>query len=66
MTPRTQLQQLDDMLAERRAEYRQLEKDIQALQAQKQQLIQVLEGQLDLFMDQVASSHLLLKEVRHG
>lgn len=66
MTPRTQLQQLDDMLAERRAEYRQLEKDIQALQAQKQQLIKVLEGQLDLFMDQVASSHLLLKEVRHG
>jgi len=66
MTPRTQLQQLDDMLAERRAEYRQLEKDIQALQAQKQQLIQVLEGQLDLFMDQVANSHLLLKEVRHG
>lgn len=65
MTPRTQLQQLDDMLAERRAEYRQLEKDIQALQAQKQQLIQVLEGQLDLFMDQVATSHLLLKEVRH-
>ncbi|ALM54127.1 hypothetical protein [Halomonas huangheensis] len=66
MTPRTQLQQLDDMLAERRAEYRQLEKDIHALQAQKQQLIQVLEGQLDLFMDQVANSHLLLKEVRHG
>lgn len=66
MTPRTQLQQLDDMLAERRAEYRQLEKDIQALQSQKQQLIQVLEGQLDLFMDQVATSHLLLKEVRHG
>lgn len=66
MTPRTQLQQLDHMLAERRAEYRQLEKDIQALQAQKQQLIQVLEGQLDLFMDQVATSHLLLKEMRHG
>ena len=66
MTPRTQLQQLDEMLAERRAEYRQLEKDIQALQAQKQQLIQVLEGQLDLFMDQVATSHLLLREVRHG
>lgn len=66
MTPRTQLQQLDDMLAERRAEYRQLEKDIQALQAQKQQLIQVLEGQLDLFMDQMANSHLLLKEVCHG
>ncbi|GEN23147.1 hypothetical protein HCU01_10960 [Halomonas cupida] len=66
MTPRTQLQQLDDMLAERRAEYRQLEKDIQALQSQKQQLIQMLEGQLDLFMDQVATSHLLLKEVRHG
>lgn len=66
MTPRTQLQQLDDMLAERRAEYRQLEKDIRALQSQKQQLIKALEGQLDLFMDQVASGHLLLKEVRHG
>ncbi|MCE8005324.1 hypothetical protein [Billgrantia ethanolica] len=64
--PLNELAQLEDVLAERRAQYHQLERECQALLARKQQLVLSLQGQLDLFRDQVHRGEQLLKEVRHG
>ncbi|CBV43911.1 hypothetical protein [Halomonas elongata] len=65
-TMKQELTELESRLAELRAKYQQLERDVQALQARKRLLIHALEGQLDLFRDHVHHSELLLEEVRHG
>lgn len=58
------LNQLNKKLESYRNELHQLEQDIRALKAQKQQLLRALEGQLDLFKDQVSSCNELLKEIK--
>ncbi|WP_249978207.1 hypothetical protein [Vreelandella olivaria] len=64
--PIQEIQELETRLQARREELRALEQECRALRAQRRQLIQSLEGQLDLFRDQMSLSEQLLKEVRHG
>lgn len=61
-----EIQELETRLQARREELRALEQECCALREQRRQLIQSLEGQLDLFRDQMGLSEQLLKEVRHG
>ncbi|WP_434986963.1 hypothetical protein [Vreelandella zhaodongensis] len=50
----------------RRKELAETQRECGLLREQRRQLIQSLEGQLDLFRDQINLSEQLLKEVRHG
>lgn len=65
-TPSADLKRLDAELACKRAELADLQRECEQLREQRRQLIRSLEGQLDLFRDQVAQSEQLLNEVRHG
>ncbi|PCF94055.1 hypothetical protein [Vreelandella nigrificans] len=64
--PIQELHDLETRLQALRDELRALEKECCSLREQRRQLIQSLEGQLDLFRDQMSLSEQLLKEVRHG
>lgn len=60
------LQRLDAALARKRGELADLQRECEQLREQRRRLIRSLEGQLDLFRDQMAQSEQLLNEVRHG
>lgn len=64
--PLQALEKVEAQLQARREELRIMEQECAALREQRRQLIRSLEGQLDLFKDQLSLSEQLLKEVRHG
>ncbi|MGP5311041.1 MULTISPECIES: hypothetical protein [Halomonadaceae] len=64
--PLQELEVVEAQLQASREELRIMEQECSALREQRRQLIRSLEGQLDLFKDQLSLSEQLLKEVRHG
>lgn len=64
--PYQELLAVEKELEERRKELAAIQRECGLLREQRRQLIQSLEGQLDLFRDQINLSERLLKEVRHG
>lgn len=61
-----ELQRLDAELSQKRAEFAELHLECERLREQRRQLLRSLEGQLDLFRDQLTQGEQLLREVRHG
>ena len=64
--PYQELLAVEKELEARRKELAAIQRECGLLREQRHQLIQSLEGQLDLFRDQINLSEQLLKEVRHG
>jgi len=62
--PYQELLAVEQELEYRRQELAAIQRECCLLREQRRQLIQSLEGQLDLFRDQVASSEQLLKTLR--
>ncbi|WP_110648731.1 hypothetical protein [Salinicola peritrichatus] len=66
MTLATDIQSLDLQLIRKKAELASLTQECRQIRQERDRLLRAIEGQLDLFRQEITASDRRLGEVRHG
>lgn len=66
MTLATDIQSLDLQLVRKKAELASLTQECRQIRQERDRLLRAIEGQLDLFRQEITASDRRLGEVRHG